>query len=103
MSAYAKAQSDSADIIANSYLDIIRDYRKIYKDDDLMFYQTVSRIIFFDHIQTLFNQRWFQNASALMNTIYDRLLPVLSDSFQFYIKRQRGNLKLLEFKLDIGI
>ena len=99
LSAYAKKQKDNINIIADSYLDIIRDYRGIYKDNDLMFYQNSEPYYFFDHIQMLFNQRWFSNSSALMNKIYDRLLPVLSESFQFLHQKAKGKLEIARVQI----
>lgn len=77
----------------------IRTFEKIVKNYFVIFYQNSEPYYFFDHIQTLFNQRWFQNASALMNTIYDRLLPVLSDSFQFLHQKAKGKLEIARIQI----
>lgn len=99
LSAYAKLQKNNIDIISDAYLSIVRDYRKICKDDDVKFYQNSEPYYFFDHIQTLFNQRWFPNASALVNKIYDKLLPVLSDSFQFLHQKAKGKLEIARVQI----
>lgn len=99
LSAYAKLQKNSLDIISDAYLSIVQDYRKIYKDDDVRFYQNSEPYYFFDHIQMLFNQRWFPNASALVNKIYDKLLPVLSDSFQFLHQKAKGKLEIARVQI----
>ena len=93
LSAYAKTHRKNSEIISDAYLSIIQDYRKIYKEDDVKFYQNCEPYYFFDHIQTLFNQRWFANSSALMNKIYDKLLPILSNSYQFLHQKAKGKLK----------
>ena len=92
LSTYANTQADSINIIANAYQSIIGNYRKINGNDDVIFYQKCEPYYFFDHIQLLFNQRWFPNSSKLMNAIYDRLLPLLSDSYQFLHQKAKGKL-----------
>lgn len=99
LSAYAKLQKNSLDIISDAYLSIIQDYRKIYKDDDVRFYQNSEPYYFFDHIQMLFNQRWFPNASALVNKIYDKLLPIMSGSFQFLHQKAKGKLEIARVQI----
>ena len=99
LSAYAKLQKNSIDIISDAYQSIVQDYRIIYKDDNVKFYQNSEPYYFFDHIQTLFNQRWFPNASALVNKIYDKLLPVLSDSFQFLHQKAKGKLEIARVQI----
>ena len=99
LSAYAKLQRDNIDIIADAYLSIIQDYRMIYKDNDLKFYQNSEPYYFFDHIQILFNQRWFPNSSALMNKIYDKLLLVLSNSYQFLHQKAKGKLEIARVQI----
>lgn len=99
LSAYAKLQKKSIDIISDAYKSIVQDYRRIYKDDNVKFYQNSEPYYFFDHIQTLFNQRWFPNASALVNKIYDKLLPVLSDSFQFLHQKAKGKLEIARVQI----
>lgn len=99
LSAYAKSQKDSADIIAEAYLSIIKNYRAIYKDDDVKFYQNCEPYYFFDHIQILFNQRWFPNSSALINKIYNKLLSLLSDSYQFLHQKAKGELEIARVQI----
>lgn len=100
LSAYAKTHRKNSEIISDAYLSIIQDYRKIYKEDDVKFYQNCEPYYFFDHIQTLFNQRWFANSSALMNKIYDKLLPILSNSYQFLHQKAKGKLQIA--RVEIG-
>ena len=99
LSIYANAQVDSIDIIADSYQSIIRDYGTIYKNNDVEFYQQCEPYYFFDHIQLLFNQRWFPNSFKLMNEIYDKLLPHLSDSYQFLHQKAKGKLIIAQIQL----
>lgn len=102
LSTYAKAEKNSIDIIANAYLSIIDVYKGIYSKDDIDFYQNCEPYYFFDHIQTLFNQRWFPNSSKLMNAIYDKLLSRLSDSYQFLHQKAKGKLVIAQVQLKNG-
>ena len=52
LSAYAKSHRKNSEIIADAYLSIIKDYRVIYKEDDVKFYQNCEPYYFFDHIQS---------------------------------------------------
>ena len=100
LSIFAKAQANNIDIVAEAYYDIIQDYRHIYKDDDVKFYQRCEPYYFFDHIQLLFNYRWFPNSSKLLNAIYDKLLPILADSFQFLHQKAKGKLVIAQVQLN---
>lgn len=102
LSTYAKVEKHSIEIIANAYLSIIEVYRSIYSNDDIGFYQNCEPYYFFDHIQTLFNHRWFPNSSKLMNEIYDKLLPRLSDSYQFLHQKAKGKLVIAQVQLKRG-
>ena len=87
------------EIIANAYLSIIKDYRSIYIGNDVAFYQNCEPYYFFDHIQTLFNARWFPNSSKLMNAIYDKLLSELSNSYQFLHQKAKGKLIIAQVQV----
>jgi hypothetical protein len=102
LSIYAKSEPNSIETIANAYLNIIEDYRSIYKSDDVRFYQNCEPYYFFDHIQTLFNGRWFPNSSKLMNAIYDKLLSKLSDSYQFMHQKAKGKLIIAQIQIKKG-
>lgn len=102
LSTYAKAQFNSIEVISNAYLNIIEDYRSLFINDDIGFYQNCEPYYFFDHIQTLFNQRWFPNSSKLMNKIYDKLLPPLSDSYQFLHQKAKGKLIIAQVQIKRG-
>lgn len=102
LSAYANTQIGSIDIIAGVYQSIVNDYKKIYTSDSVKFYQMCEPYYFFDHIQLLFNQRWFSNSSKLMNAIYDRLLPMLSDSYQFLHQKAKGKLIIAQVQIKNG-
>lgn len=97
LSAFANTQPNSIDIIADAYLSIIQDNRRFYVYD-VKFYQISEPYYFFDHIQLLFNHRWFSNSSKLMNAIYDKLLPVLSNSFQFLHQKAKGKLVIAQIQ-----
>ncbi len=99
LSIFAKSQKNSIDVIANAYLSIIYDYRRLNKNNDLLFYQNSQPYYFFDHIQVLFNHRWFSNSSKLVNEIYKKLLPVLSDSFQFLHQKAKGILVIAQAQI----
>ena len=99
LSAYASTQSHGIDVIADAYLSIIQDYRQIYKGNDVKFYQNSEPYYFFDHIQILFNHHWFSNSSKLVNAIYDKLLPVLADSFQFLHQKAKGKLIIAQTQM----
>lgn len=71
---------------------IVEIYRSLYCDDDVLFYQSCEPYYFFDHIQLLFNQRWFTNSAKLMNVIYDKLLLKLSNSYQLLHQKAKGKL-----------
>lgn len=102
LSIYANTQVDSIGIIASAYQSIVSDYKKIYKNDSVQFYQMCEPYYFFDHIQLLFNQRWFSNSSKLMNAIYDQLLPMLSNSYQFLHQKAKGKLIIAQVQLKRG-
>lgn len=99
LSIYAKSQPNSIETIANAYFSIIEDYRSLYVSDDVGFYQNCEPYYFFDHIQTLFNWRWFPNSSKLMNAIYDKLLSRLSDSYQFLHQKAKGKLIIAQVQI----
>lgn len=99
LSIFAKAQITNIDVIAEAYFDIIHDYRSIYKDDDVKFYQECEPYYYFDHIQLLFNYRWFPNSTKLLNAIYDKLLPILANSFQFLHQKAKGKLVIAQIQL----
>lgn len=99
LSTYAKSDPNSIEIIANAYLSIIKDYRSIYIGNDVAFYQNCEPYYFFDHIQTLFNERWFPNSSKLMNAIYDKLLSELSNSYQFLHQKAKGKLIIAQVQV----
>lgn len=99
LSTYAKSQSNSIEIIAHAYLSIIEDYRSLFPNDEIGFYQNCEPYYFFDHIQTLFNRHWFPNSSKLMNTIYDKLLSKLSDSYQFLHQKAKGKLIIAQVQI----
>ena len=99
LSTYAKSDPNSIEIIANAYLSIIKDYRSIYIGNDVAFYQNCEPYYFFDHIQTLFNARWFPNSSKLMNAIYDKLLSELSNSYQFLHQKAKGKLIIAQVQV----
>ncbi len=99
LSIYAATKTDSADAIADAYYSIVKNYRNIYVEDNVKFYQKSEPYYFFDHIQLLFNSRWFSNSSRLMSTIYDRLLPLLSDSYQFLHQKAKGKLVIARVQL----
>lgn len=99
LSTYANTQIGSIDIIASAYQSIVGDYKKIYTSDNVKFYQMCEPYYFFDHIQLLFNQRWFSNSSRLMNAIYDQLLPMLSNSYQFLHQKAKGKLIIAQVQL----
>ena len=99
LSTYANTQADSINIIASAYRSIISNYRNIYQDDNVRFYQKSEPYYFFDHIQLIFNQRWFPNSAKLMNAIYDQLLPMLSDSYQFLHQKAKGKLIIAQIQL----
>lgn len=99
LSTYAKSDPNSIEIIANAYLSIIKDYRCIYIGNDVAFYQNCEPYYFFDHIQTLFNARWFPNSSKLMNAIYDKLLSELSNSYQFLHQKAKGKLIIAQVQV----
>ena len=99
LSAYASSQANSIDTISDAYLSILKDNRRLYSDDDVKFYQISEPYYFFDHIQVLFNHRWFPNSSKLMNSIYDKLLPVLSNSFQFLHQKAKGKLVIAQVQV----
>lgn len=92
LSSYARDYPDSIEVISKAYLAIVEIYRSLYRDDDVLFYQSCESYYFFDHIQLLFNQRWFTNSSKLMNAIYDKLLLQLSNSYQFLHQKAKGKL-----------
>lgn len=96
LSSYAREQKDSIKTIAKAYLAIIEIYRSLYRDDDVLFYQSCEPYYYFDHIQLLFNQRWFPNSTKLMNSIYDELLLQLSNSYQFLHQKAKGKLVIAQ-------
>lgn len=96
LSSYAKGQKDSIETIAKAYLAIIEIYRSLYKGDDVLFYQSCEPYYYFDHIQLLFNRRWFPNSTKLMNAIYDKLLLQLSNSYQFLHQKAKGKLVIAQ-------
>lgn len=102
LSTYAQTEKDSIDVIADSYLSIIQDYKNIYKDDDVKFYQNSEPYYFYDHIQTLFNYRWLPNSSKLTNKIYDKLMSVLSNSYQFLHQKAKGKLRTAQIQIKNG-
>ena len=99
LSKFANTQKNSVDVISAAYLDIIQDYRRINKDDDVLFYQRCEPYYYFDHIQVLFNRRWFQNSEKLLNAIYEALLPPLADSFQFLHQKAKGKLRIAQVQM----
>lgn len=99
LSNYAREQRDSISTIAKAYLAIIDIYRSIYKNDEVLFYQSCEPYYYFDHIQLLFNQRWFPNSTKLMNAIYDELLLQLSNSYQFLHQKAKGKLVIAQSQL----
>ena len=99
LSAYANSQITGISVIADAYLSIIQDYRQIHKENDVRFYQTCEPYYFFDHIQVLFNYHWFPNSSKLVNAIYDKLLPVLANSFQFLHQKAKGKLTIAQTQI----
>lgn len=99
LSGYAREQKDSINTIAKAYLAIIEIYRSLYCDDDVLFYQSCEPYYFFDHIQLLFNRRWFPNSTTLMNAIYDKLLLKLSNSYQFLHQKAKGKLVIAQTQL----
>lgn len=96
LSSYAREQKDSIETIAKAYLAIIEIYRSLYRDDDVLFYQSCEPYYYFDHIQLLFNRRWFPNSTKLMNAIYDKLLLQLSNSYQFLHQKAKGKLVIAQ-------
>lgn len=96
LSSYAGEQKDSIETIAKAYLAIIEIYRSLYCDDDVLFYQSCEPYYYFDHIQLLFNRRWFPNSTKLMNAIYDKLLLQLSNSYQFLHQKAKGKLVIAQ-------
>ena len=96
LSSYAREQKDSIETIAKAYLAIIEIYRSLYRDDDVLFYQSCEPYYYFDHIQLLFNRRWFPNSTRLMNAIYDKLLLQLSNSYQFLHQKAKGKLVIAQ-------
>lgn len=96
LSAYTNACDDSINVVAEAYKSIVANYHEIYKDDEIRFYQKCEPYYFFDHIQLLFNYRWFSNPAKLMNAIYDRLLPLLSNSYQFLHQKAKGKLVIAQ-------
>jgi len=98
LSAYANSQTNSIETISDAYLSIIHDNRRFYSDD-VKFFQISEPYYFFDHIQVLFNHRWFPNSSKLLNAIYDKLLPVLSNSFQFLHQKAKGKLVIAQVQV----
>lgn len=96
LSGYAREQKDSIETIAKAYLAIIEIYRSLCRDDDVLFYQSCEPYYFFDHIQLLFNRRWFPNSTKLMNAIYDKLLLQLSNSYQFLHQKAKGKLVIAQ-------
>jgi len=101
LSGYASAEKNSIDTIAKAYLAIIEIYKSLYRDD-VLFYQTCEPYYFFDHIQLLFNRRWFPNSTKLMNAIYDKLLLQLSSSYQFLHQKAKGKLVIAQSQLKSG-
>ena len=99
LSIYARENSDSINTIAQAYLSIIEIYKSLYSGDDVLFYQSCEPYYFFDHIQLLFNQRWFPNSTKLMNAIYDVLLSKLSNSYQFLHQKAKGKLVIAQSQL----
>ena len=99
LSTYANAKNDSINYIAGAYQSIVNTYSNIYKGDNVKFYQKCEPYYFFDHIQLLFNYRWFPKSSKLMNAIYDRLLPLLSNSYQFLHQKAKGKLIIAQTQL----
>lgn len=99
LSIFAREQKDSIKIITQAYLSIIAIYRSLCKEDDVLFYQICEPYYYFDHIQLLFNQRWFPNSTKLMNAIYDELLLQLSNSYQFLHQKAKGKLIIAQSQL----
>ena len=99
LSVFAKESKNSIDFIADAYLEIVKVYKSIYKDNDVLFYQKCEPYYFFDHIQLLFNQRWFSNSTKLMNAIYDKLLLELSGSHQFMHQKAKGKLVIAQTQI----
>ena len=100
LSLFASADRANINIISDAYLSIINNYRAIYKDDDVKFYQNSEPYYFFDHIQTIFNYRWFPNSHALTNEIYQKLLRTLSNSFQFLHQKAKGKLEIARVQIN---
>lgn len=98
LSIYAKSQANSINTVARAYEEIINVYSRV-NTNRVVFYQECEPYYFFDHIQLLFNQRWFPNSSKLMNAIYDCLLPALSDSYQFLHQKAKGKLIIAQVQL----
>ena len=98
LSSFASSHN-STEMISDAYLDIINVYRLLYNTNDVFFYQNCEPYYFFDHIQVLFNQRWFANSSGLMNAIYDKLLPILSNSYQFMHQKAKGKLVIAQVQI----
>lgn len=94
LSIFASLDRANINVISDAYLSIINNYRTIYKDSDVKFYQNSEPYYFFDHIQTIFNYRWFPNSHALTNAIYEKLLPALANSFQFLHQKAKGKLEI---------
>ena len=99
LSIFAGSDRSNVETISDAYLSIINNYRVIYKNSDLKFYQNSEPYYFYDHIQVLFNYRWFQNSHALTNAIYEKLLPTLSDSFQFLHQKAKGKLEIARVEI----
>ena len=102
LSIYAKTEKDSINVITHAYNGIIENHRSKYRDDDVKFYQSCEPYYFFDHIQNLFNEKWFSNSSKLMNEIYDMLLPTLCNSYQFLHQKAKGKLIIGQVQLKNG-
>lgn len=96
LSNYARVEKDSINTISKAYLAIVEIYRSLYSDDDVLFYQSCEPYYYFDHIQLLFNRRWFPNSIRLMNAIYDKLLLELSNSYQFLHQKAKGKLVIAQ-------
>lgn len=99
LSIFAGSDRFNVETISDAYLSIINNYRVIYKNSDLKFYQNSEPYYFYDHIQVLFNYRWFQSSHALTNAIYEKLLPTLSDSFQFLHQKAKGKLEIARVEI----
>ncbi|MEA4863591.1 MAG: SIR2 family protein [Victivallaceae bacterium] len=90
-------EESNYELIAQTYYDIIMDFKNFANKHEYIFHQKAKEYYFFDKIQSIFVNKYHGGSIALLYCIYNKIFPILCDSYQFLHQKAKFHLRYSRF------